>query len=405
MSERKDAQLELGRRLKQARTAAGYTQQQVAELLKLSRPTIADIESGRRRVDSLLLRDLAGLFGVHPWEFLEPADDETSKTARLRQALFEEIGAAQASAADKEQIAQFWQMLEHFARLSKGVESKKPPLPEEGRHFTTRVPSYLIEAEADRVREAIGLGEFPLQGDLRHLIEGRGIPVFRWPLEPNVISGLFLNHPVLGPVLLVNASQVRWRQNFTLAHELAHLWLHRREQVVAGRLFAAGRDPRLIETQANIFAAEFLMPGQVLRRAIAALGVEGPRTAEEVVRLQRYFGVSYRAMLVRLKRLRMIKREQFEHLGERSPVRLALQLGYEIDSSEVGESRELRFYEQLPTEYVALVLRAWDDGLIGEGKVAQMLGTDRYSLNEFMRLLEKVRREQQEEVVPAGIGG
>ena len=60
MSERKDAQLKLGQRLKQARTAAGYTQQQAAELLKLSRPTIADIESGRRRGDSLLLRDLAG---------------------------------------------------------------------------------------------------------------------------------------------------------------------------------------------------------------------------------------------------------------------------------------------------------------------------------------------------------
>jgi Zn-dependent peptidase ImmA (M78 family)/DNA-binding XRE family transcriptional regulator len=413
MVTRRDEQVKLGQRLKQAREAAGYTQEEVAKLLGLSRPTVADIEGGRRRVDSLLLRDLAALFGVKPWELLGPPD-ETSKTARLRKLLFAELESTGASASDKKQIARFWQILEHFAWLSKEMGREKPVLtafaagrayPENGRRFKSRVPDFLIEAEALQARELLGLGDSLPPGDLRYLIESRGVPVFLWPLDRDLISGLFLNHPELGPVLLVNAAQVRWRRVFTLAHEFAHVWLHRHEHALVGRIFSPQGDPRMVERQANAFAAELLMPEEGVKRLLGALNVEGPLTAEDVVRLQRAFGVSYKAMLVRLKNLRMVTQEHFEKLGQESPVRLALQLGYEVDQSEVGEVREPRFYERLPMEYVVLVLQAWEEGIIGEGKAVQMLDTDHYSLNEFIRLLEEVKRRQQEEDVPLGIGG
>ncbi len=401
---REEEQRKLGQRLKQAREAAGYSQQEAAELLDLSRPTIADIEAGRRRVDSLLLRELAGLYGVQPWELLGPAD-ETSNTVQVREALFAEIESAKVLGSDKQQIARFWQTLEHFARLSQEVGRVKPSLPENGRGFNARVPDYLVEAEADQVRTLLGLGDFPLRVDLRYLIESRGIPIFLWPLSPDPISGLYLNYPELGPVLLVNASQVKWRQVFTLAHEFAHVWLHRQEHVVASRIFAPQGDPRVIERQANTFAAEFLMPEEGVKRAIALLGLEGPLMAQDVVRLQRYFGVSYKAMLVRLKNLRLITQEYFETLSRESPVRIALQLGYEVDASEVGEVRDLPFYEQLSMEYMALVFQAWEQGKIGEGKAAQLLGTDRHSLHEFVRFLEELMRKQQEEIVPSEVGG
>jgi hypothetical protein len=185
---------------------------------------------------------------------------------------------------------------------------------------------------------------------------------------------------------------------------LGHIWLHRHEHVIVGRIFA-GDDPRAIEKQANTFAAEFLMPEEAIKRAIAFLQMDSPLTAEDVVCLQRTFGVSYKAMLVRLRHLRMIKQEHFERLERENPVRLALKLGYEVDGSEVGESREPPFYEQLPRGYVDLVLRAWGEDLIGEGKAAQLLGTDRYSLSEFVRMLEEDMRRQQAEDIPSEIGG
>jgi hypothetical protein len=101
----------------------------------------------------------------------------------------------------------------------------------------------------------------------------------------------------------------------------------------------------------------------------------------------------------------MITQEHFKELSQESPVRLALQLGYEVDRSEVGEARKPRFYKRLPMEYVMLVLGAWEDGVISEGKAVQMLDTDHESFNEFMRLLEEVMRRQREEEVPAEVGG
>ena len=55
-------QEELGRRLRQAREACGLTQEQVAEHLGVSRPTVAQMELGNRAITSLELDRLAWLY-------------------------------------------------------------------------------------------------------------------------------------------------------------------------------------------------------------------------------------------------------------------------------------------------------------------------------------------------------
>jgi two-component system nitrogen regulation response regulator NtrX len=54
--------VELGKRLKTARADIGLTQLAVAEKLGLHRPAISQIESGRRKVDSIELKKLASLY-------------------------------------------------------------------------------------------------------------------------------------------------------------------------------------------------------------------------------------------------------------------------------------------------------------------------------------------------------
>ena len=411
MSNRREDQTRLGQQIREARESAGYTQQDVADRFELSRATIADIEAGRRRVDSLLLRDLASMFGVQPWAFFSVPDRE-SEVEALRRELFQELDTAEVSADDKAQIGRFWQMLDDFTWLRNELDQSTAPNPllEEARHFPSRAPNYLVEAEADRVRDLLGLGDFTPHSELaylRHLIEDYGIPVFMWPLEREPISGLYLRYPGLGPVLLINASQVRWRQVFTLAHEFGHVWLHRHEHVVASRIFApeAKRDKRVIERQANTFAAEFLMPEEGVKRAVATLEANDGMSSADVVRMQRYFGVSYQAMLVRLKSLRFISSQRYEELRQESPVRVALRLGYEIDDSEVGRSGEIPFDKRPPLAYVSLVLQAWYSDEIGEGKAAELLDVDRFTLNRFVKDLEAYMQRQQQEEVPPGVGG
>lgn len=71
----------LPERLKQAREAAGLSQAQVAKLLRMHRPSITEMELGRRRVSAAELKALAELYLVSvEWLLGEP----TVKSRKLK---------------------------------------------------------------------------------------------------------------------------------------------------------------------------------------------------------------------------------------------------------------------------------------------------------------------------------
>ena len=75
---------DLAARLKLAREMAGLTQGQVASQLGWHRPTVSEIEAGRRRVLAEELKLLAELYGVNlPWLIGEAEGDGISDKARL----------------------------------------------------------------------------------------------------------------------------------------------------------------------------------------------------------------------------------------------------------------------------------------------------------------------------------
>lgn len=79
---------QIAARLRAARDAAGLSQGQVAKLLNMHRPTISEIEAGRRRVAGEELTRLASLYGVSvEWltatsEKSDPAEDRILLAAR-----------------------------------------------------------------------------------------------------------------------------------------------------------------------------------------------------------------------------------------------------------------------------------------------------------------------------------
>lgn len=97
----------------------------------------------------------------------------------------------------------------------------------------------------------------------------------------------------LAPLVFINAADSKAAQMFTLAHELAHLWLGESgiSDPEAGRL----AEPD-IERWCNAVAAEFLMPLALLRQDYES----GIPVADEIQRLARRFKVS---TLVALRRL------------------------------------------------------------------------------------------------------
>jgi Zn-dependent peptidase ImmA (M78 family) len=97
----------------------------------------------------------------------------------------------------------------------------------------------------------------------------------------------------LAPLVFINGADSKAAQMFTLAHELAHLWLGESgiSDPEAGRLAEPG-----IERWCNAVAAEFLMPLAMLRQEYQG----GASITDEIQHLARSFKVS---TLVALRRL------------------------------------------------------------------------------------------------------
>ncbi len=97
----------IGARLRQAREAAGLTQDQVAKLLGLPRPAISEMESETRRVSAGELKQLARLYKVSmEWLTGEPA----SKNDNIK------IAARKLSSLRKKDIDTVMRIVDSFSK-------------------------------------------------------------------------------------------------------------------------------------------------------------------------------------------------------------------------------------------------------------------------------------------------
>jgi len=79
-----NARAEIASRLRTAREAAGLSQGQVAKMLGVHRPTISEIEAGRRRVSAEELSQLAKIYDVSPEWLTEGSTSGSEGDERLR---------------------------------------------------------------------------------------------------------------------------------------------------------------------------------------------------------------------------------------------------------------------------------------------------------------------------------
>lgn len=110
--------------------------------------------------------------------------------------------------------------------------------------------------------------------------------------------------------MLVNSNTNIGRQNFTIAHELYHLYFDENPLphfCNAGQLDDA-------EKSANIFAGAFLMPRLGLIQQIPEKELLSKNISlTTILNLEALFGVSHSALMVRLKELKFIKEKLFDY--------------------------------------------------------------------------------------------
>jgi Zn-dependent peptidase ImmA (M78 family) len=99
-------------------------------------------------------------------------------------------------------------------------------------------------------------------------------------------------------LVLLNASEPRERQRFSLAHEFKHIIDHRFADLIYSKFPDADRK-RMIEQLCDYFAACLLMPRPWVKRAFCS-------GTPDVASLARHFDVSQPAMQVRLNAIGLI---------------------------------------------------------------------------------------------------
>jgi Zn-dependent peptidase ImmA (M78 family)/DNA-binding XRE family transcriptional regulator len=298
---------ELGKRLRIARMARGWSQGEVATALTMSRPIISQIENGQVGLSAEDLARFAQLYGKPVEELLAPERPNEAFLLRFRALNITEDAEARLTRA--------FEQCRHYAELENilAVERRMPP-------------QYPVEAP-QTTWDGIRMGEsyardfrthlrHPLP-DLRETLEEAGIRVIALALGE--VQGASAVVPNVGACVFVNSRDPLAVQNFTLAHELAHVLFDWRRGVTADTdFFAQRQDP--VETRANVFAANLLMPEEAVRDWLLRRGVEHPNrhqfTAFEIAGLAESFGASHQVVLYRLKNLGYIDEETRDRLAQ-----------------------------------------------------------------------------------------
>jgi Zn-dependent peptidase ImmA (M78 family)/DNA-binding XRE family transcriptional regulator len=356
----------IGKRLKQTRENLGYTQEQVAEKLGIGRPRYSDIENGKRDVP---LKELYAFceFFAKPLDyfFKEEAISESGFKVLFRK-----------TADDHEVtkvVTEFENLCDRMNELEEITEVKiRPNIVKDYDYDKNRI-SYWGKYCAEQERSRLNLGLAPLKDLDRILEEKCRLKIFYLPIPVGKsIWGMFTYQEGMGGCILVNSTPVAGKQLFSLAHEYGHFIFHKMRLGV----ISSDEDKDTSEEKiADYFAREFLMPENTVND-IFNMRVNNRRdvTAEDVVYLADYFGVSFQAMIYRLNSLRLLnddKKERFKDTWVNS-VRQSM-----------GISEPERSKSKFPPLYIHLCLKAYQQERITTAKFAEFLELPLYKAMEL----------------------
>ena len=171
------------------------------------------------------------------------------------------------------------------------------------KHIRSLVQKLLAE---QRVRSA------PI--DVSEIAKAMGVEVQETPAEDDLSGFLYRDRKRKLAVIGVNADHHPNRRNFTTAHELGHYLLHDFDDVHVDRHFkvwlrseASSQGTDIEEKEANLFAAELLMPADFLAHDVEEIGTIDLLDEEVLKELASKYGVSTQAMTFRLAYLGYIQ--------------------------------------------------------------------------------------------------
>lgn len=133
------------------------------------------------------------------------------------------------------------------------------------------------------------------------------IDVRKERVEGDISGFLFRNHENNTAIIGVNMRHHKNRQRFTIAHELGHFLLHAGDKVHVDHGFEvrlrddeSSKGTDIDEKEANLFAAELLMPKEFIEQDLAEIGAVDLSDEPVIKKLASKYIVSPHAFAFRL---------------------------------------------------------------------------------------------------------
>lgn len=244
------------------------------------------------------------------------------------------------------------------------------------------VPHTLSDDWADNAASMVGgqldLGDVPARRLRRVLEEDVGVKVL---VLRDFGGSAACFYDTEGAAVVLDARNDRWRQNFSLAHELFHLasWPFLSPSTIGSQ----GAWSKDIEALADRFASSLLLPRDSLYSRVAWMR-SMPRQPwlprKEVIGLADEFEVSASAVLKRLVYIGVMN----------SRTAQALESDREFQDLKRASNRTRRAREQDIDRFTALVTMACSRGYVTQTRAAEMLDMPQ---DEMGHLLTRVRSD------------
>lgn len=337
----------LGDRIKQARTAAGLSQEALAKQAGVSTMSISKYERGSMNPSSNVLLKMAGALGVRTEYFFRVVELDISEPDFRKDKKLTPSEQTRVIAQMREAIER-WVELEE---LTPTPWSKSFMVPSDVVDEIDNLDD--MEAVAETIRDAWELGAQPI-GDLSDLLERQGIKVFMLGYDAGKRWDGLVAKANGEPVVVVGSDWPGDRQRFTLAHELGHL-------VLAGRLRGAlANNENKEESACHRFAGAFLMPKS------AVVDQFGPTRSwiepAELLHAKREWGLSMSAMIFRAR-----------DTGVLTKTNAGKMFGYFKKQKWLKQEPGPKLPPEKPSGFKQFVFRALAEDLISESKAAELL--------------------------------
>lgn len=283
-------------RLTQARLASVLNMTDLAEKTDLSRQAISQFEKGTSQPAPDTLRKLASELNVEV-SFLV---SEITDIEQTLQGVPNHRSMATSTAKIRKQANTYLDWMAMIgSTVSNFVSISKCDLPDFNIDDFNNITETDIEDYAEKTRRHFGLNDGPIS-NLTTLLENHGILIGHYKFHKKVdgISAWYGDRPFV--IINENATAVRAR--YDLAHELAHLVLHKG---LIDETDLQDRDSfKLIEKQANYFASCFLMPEVTFSSEIYGLDWNS------LIEIKKRWLVSIQAIIMRLHSLEILSESQ-----------------------------------------------------------------------------------------------